>query len=53
PAGGACTDGQYKCASDGKGYLVCISGAWSNTLQCGSGTVCVQNGASIYCGWSQ
>ncbi|KAJ1936809.1 hypothetical protein EC988_008085, partial [Linderina pennispora] len=51
-APGSCTDYTYQCTSDKTGYQVCLSGAWSSTLACASGTTCVQNGSSVYCGWA-
>jgi hypothetical protein len=47
-AGGPCaTNGQLAC--NGSGYGQCVNGIWV-IRQCGSGTVCVPNGQSLYCG---
>ncbi|KAJ2745597.1 hypothetical protein GGI20_002032 [Coemansia sp. BCRC 34301] len=53
-AGGACSStGAYQCAdASGKkaGYFLCLYGKWV-AQSCGSGTICVQSGSSISCGW--
>jgi hypothetical protein len=46
-AGAACpTNGQLAC--NGSGYGQCTTGKWV-IQQCGTGLVCVPNGASLYC----
>ncbi|ORX66637.1 hypothetical protein DL89DRAFT_270165 [Linderina pennispora] len=53
PSDGSCSGNEYKCSSDGKGFLQCIDGAWSSTIYCPSSTTCFQDGTSIYCGFPQ
>ncbi|KAJ2059867.1 hypothetical protein GGI17_004140 [Coemansia sp. S146] len=54
--GGACAStGIYQCGdSSGKkaGYFLCLYGKWV-AQSCGSGTVCLQSGSAISCGWPQ
>ncbi|OZJ02948.1 hypothetical protein BZG36_04617 [Bifiguratus adelaidae] len=51
----ACTasnQGQYICTASGSSanYQICNNGAWVSGT-CGTGTVCIQSGSSITCGY--
>ncbi|KAJ2551887.1 hypothetical protein EV175_003523, partial [Coemansia sp. RSA 1933] len=53
---GECTsaiNGQYACANAGTSavFSVCDNGTWSQS-SCDSGTVCKQDGTTIYCDWA-
>lgn len=44
-----CTAGLIRCQGDG--YQVCVRGKWSESYQCGVGTVCKGADGHVYCGW--